>query len=333
MKRNICCRASTQFCSLGESRSHFSLKSTLGYKSSFQSSAPAFTLAQVNRGPSYNQLLFHVTHSKTTCLDHCTHISITGHDLGVRGPAVSQPPCQKLLLGPGFGQSGVYPEDSSFMYPNLLFLSCAIAVCVYTYVHIQLSDVGITACSLEFLPVSTPGWLKRWTKEAGYLPQLMGNSAVQFAVVSLQSRAGGLCSIKLLVTLLRVSEISSFSSSPGKPLSPGPEQSQVSGPIISMREMSFLLQPLSRHKCISCLDVYCHSSPFTLLHPFPQAVQERKKKKPVTLLKLSASPVAGVYPTEDVFPLQIKSQLHNSVGYNKTKSPLSKNVPGCLGIS
>lgn len=100
-----------------------------------------------------------------------------------------------------------------------------------------------------------------------------------------------------------------------------------------MREMSFLLQPLSRHKCISCLDVYCHSSPFTLLHPFPQAVQERKKKKPVTLLKLSASPVAGVYPTEDVFPLQIKSQLHNSVGYNKTKSPLSKNVPGCLGIS
>lgn len=76
------------------------------------------------------------------------------------------------------------------MYPNLLFLSCAIAVCVHTYVHIQLSDVGITACSLEFLPVSTPGWLKRWTKEADYLPQLMGNKVyVQSSLLWFPSRA------------------------------------------------------------------------------------------------------------------------------------------------
>lgn len=120
--------------------------------------------------------------------------------------------------------------------------------------------------------------------------------AGQFAVLSLQNRAGGLCSIKLIKSVPRVSEISSFSSSLGKPLSPGPEQDaygQVSGPIISMREMSLLLQPFSRHKGISSLDVYCHSSSFTLLYPFPQAVQERKKKKPVTLLKVSASPAAN----------------------------------------
>lgn len=106
--------------------------------------------------------------------------------------------------------------------------------------------------------------------------------------------------------------------------------------------MLLLLQPLSRHKGISCLDVYCHSSPFTLLHIlhlfFKQSKKEKKKPQNnsnfiKTILKLSASPVAGVYSTDDVFPLQIRNQLHNSVGQNKAKSPSNKNVPGCLGIS
>lgn len=99
------------------------------------------------------------------------------------------------------------------------------------------------------------------------------------------------------------------------------------------------LQPLSRHKSISCLDVYCHACPFTLVPPFPQAATEekekdiRKKEKPVTLLKLHASPVAGIYSIEKVSPLQIESWLHGSSGQNKIESPPSKHVPGCLGIS
>lgn len=98
------------------------------------------------------------------------------------------------------------------------------------------------------------------------------------------------------------------------------------------------LQPLSGHKSISCLDVYCHVCPFTLVPPFPQAAtgekeKEIKKEKPVTLLKLHASPVAGIYSIEKVSPLQIESRLHGSSGQNKIESPPSKHVPGCLGIS
>lgn len=61
--------------------------------------------------------------------------------------------------------------------------------------------------------------------------------------------------------------------------------------------------------------------------------KKKKKEKPVTLLKLHASPVAGIYSIEKVSPLQIESQLHSSSGQNKIESPPSKHVPGCLGIS
>jgi len=47
---------------------------------------------------------------------------------------------------------------------------------------------------------------------------------VQFAVLSHVSRAGGPGSIKLLTAFPRVPAISSFSSSPGKPSSPNPDQ-------------------------------------------------------------------------------------------------------------
>lgn len=74
-----------QFHSSSGSQSYFSLKSTLGYNSSFWSSAPAFTLAQASQEPSCNQVV------------PCSHLSgslhnyssTTEHDLGVLGPAVS----------------------------------------------------------------------------------------------------------------------------------------------------------------------------------------------------------------------------------------------------
>lgn len=189
--------------------------------------------------------------------------------------------------GQSLGKVECTEEISASPMQNSCFWVVPLQIqCAYTHMCTShLSEVETTACSLEFLPLGIPGWLKGWAKEAGYLLQPVGNRVfAQSDLLCFPTWA----ELEYWVALNFPRLFPEYLKSPPSPraqanlLPQAPSKvplkwSSLRSHQLQEGNMSLLLQPLSRRKSVSCLDVYCCSCPFTLSPPFPQAATEKKE--------------------------------------------------------